>query len=109
LYEVINPEYVFKSTELVTGVEGCLSVPGYAGEVERHEKIVIKGLNRHGRKIKLEAEGWLARVFQHEIDHLDGVLFTDHISDPEKIWKVQEGEEELAEVQAEREKRLRAA
>ncbi len=104
LYVVINPEYLYKSEEMTSGVEGCLSVPGYAGEVERHTKVAIKGLDPRGRKIKLEAEGWLARVFQHEIDHLDGVLFTDHISDPAQVWRVQEGEEELAEVQAERKK-----
>jgi peptide deformylase len=102
LYAVINPEYVFQSAEMVSGVEGCLSVPGWAGEVERHDKVVVKGLDRHGRKIKLEVEGWLARVFQHEIDHLDGVLFTDHVKDPAKIWRVDEGEEEQVEVQAHR-------
>lgn len=100
LYVVINPEYVFKSDEMVSGVEGCLSVPGWAGEVDRHVKVAIKGLDRHGRKIKLEAEGWLARVFQHEIDHLDGVLFTDRVKDSTKVWRVEEGEEEEIEVQA---------
>jgi len=102
LYVVINPEYAYKSDEMITGVEGCLSVPGWAGEVERHEQIAVKGLDRHGRKIKLETSGWLARIFQHEIDHLDGVLFTDHIQDPDKIWQVTEGEEELAEIEAKR-------
>lgn len=105
LYVVLNPEYLYKSEERVTGVEGCLSVPGWAGEVERHHKVVIKGLDRHGRKIRLEAEGWLARVFQHEIDHLDGVLFTDHIQDRAKIWRVEEGKEEEAEVEGERRRR----
>jgi peptide deformylase len=97
LYIVFNPEYVFRSDEMVDGVEGCLSVPGYAGEVSRHHKVVVKGLDRHGNRIRIEAEGWLARVFQHEMDHLDGVLFTDRISDPEKIWEIKPGEEEAVE------------
>ena len=97
LYIVFNPEYVFRSDERADGVEGCLSIPGYAGEVSRHHKVVIKGLDRHGNRVRIEAEGWLARVFQHEMDHLDGVLFTDRISDPEKIWEIKPGEEEAAE------------
>ncbi len=96
-YIVFNPEFIWKSEETVDGVEGCLSIPGYAGEVTRHEKVVIKGLDRQGRRIRIEAEGWLARVFQHEIDHLDGVLFTDRISDPDKIWPIEKGEEETVE------------
>jgi peptide deformylase len=97
LYVVFNPEYVWKSEELVDGTEGCLSVPGYAGEVTRHHKVVVKGLDRQGKRIRIEAEGLPARVFQHEIDHLDGVLFTDRISDPEKIWEIKPGEEEAVE------------
>ncbi len=96
-YIVFNPEYVFKSDELVDGVEGCLSIPGWAGEVTRHARVVVKGLDKQGKRIRIEAEGWLARVFQHELDHLDGVLFTDRISDPEKIWQIREGEEESVE------------
>lgn len=98
LYVVFNPEYVFQSDEMADGVEGCLSIPGWAGEVTRHHKVVVKGLDRHGKRIRIEAEGLLARVFQHEIDHLDGVLFTDRISDPEKIWEIKPGEEEQAEM-----------
>ena len=97
LYVVFNPEYVWKSEELADGTEGCLSVPGYAGEVTRHHKVVIKGLDRQGKRIRVEAEELLARVFQHEIDHLDGVLFTDRISDPAKIWEIKPGEEEQVE------------
>jgi peptide deformylase len=100
LYVVFNPEYVWKSDEMMDGTEGCLSVPGWAGEVTRHHKVVVKGLDRHGKRIRIEAEELLARVFQHEIDHLDGVLFTDRISDPEKIWSIKEGEEEQVEKQS---------
>jgi peptide deformylase len=98
-YIVFNPEYVHRSDEMVDGIEGCLSIPGYNGEVTRHYQVVIKGLDRYGQRLRIEAEGLLARVFQHEMDHLDGVLFTDRISDPEKIWQVTEGEEEQAERQ----------
>ena len=105
-YIVFNPEYVFKSDELVDGVEGCLSIPGWAGEVTRHHKVVVKGLDRHGQRIRIEAEGLLARVFQHEIDHLDGVLFPDRISVPEKIWEIQAGQEEQVEKDAANAKRL---
>jgi peptide deformylase len=102
LYIVFNPEYLFQSEEMVDGVEGCLSIPGWAGEVSRHDKVVVKGLDRHGNRVRIQTEGWLARVFQHEIDHLDGVLFTDRISDPKKIWEIQEGEEEAVEADAAR-------
>lgn len=84
LFVMANPEIVEKSDEKVLGIEGCLSVPGLIGEVERHESITIKGQNRHGQPVKIKAEGWLARIFQHEIDHLDGIVYTD-LTD--KVWK----------------------
>ena len=90
LFVVANPEIVEKSEEMVSGVEACLSIPELVGEVDRHKKIVIKGMNRQGKPLKIKAEDWLARIFQHEIDHLDGVLYTDHT---EKVWKPREGEE----------------
>src|SRR5512139_925730 len=70
LYVMVNPEIVKTSEEKVTGIEGCLSIPGIVGEVERFESIQLKGLNRRGKPVKLKADGWLARIFQHEIDHL---------------------------------------
>ena len=79
------------------GVEGCLSVPGWVGEVSRHRAVTVKGLDLLGQAVRIKAEGLLARVFEHELDHCDGVLFIDHIEDPEKIWPVPEGEEEAAE------------
>ena len=91
LYAVVNPEIVSKSEEMETGIEGCLSIPGLVGEVERHASIVVKGLNRHGRPIKIKANGWLARIFQHEIDHLNGVLFTDHAL---QVWQQEAKQEE---------------
>lgn len=74
--ELINPRCVSAEGEEV-GLEGCLSIPGKYGEVPRAMKLEIRALNRHGDEVKLEAEGLLARIIQHEMDHLDGVLFTD--------------------------------
>jgi peptide deformylase len=91
LYVMINPEIVKASEEMVTSVEGCLSVPGLQGEVERHLALQLKGLNRHGRPMKLKVDGWLARIFQHEIDHLNGVLFTDRAT---RVWQPKDGEVE---------------
>jgi peptide deformylase len=91
LFVIINPEIVKPSEEMVAGVEGCLSIPGLVGEVERHQSLQIKALNRHGKPVKIKADGWLARIFQHEIDHLNGVVFPDRAS---KIWKPEPDEEE---------------
>jgi len=76
-YVIINPEVIKKSKEVVIFEEGCLSVPGYFGMVERPEKITIVGFDQKGKKIKIKAWGVLARVFQHEIDHLNGIIFID--------------------------------
>jgi peptide deformylase len=92
LYTVVNPEIVRPAQETEKGTEACLSVPGFLGEVERVSSLTVKGQNRHGLPIRIKAKGWLARIFQHEIDHLDGVLFTDRA-----LWvrKIEEGEEVL--------------
>jgi peptide deformylase len=97
LYVIINPELARKSRDVEEGIEGCLSVPGWIGEVLRHHAVTVKGLDPRGQPVRIKAEGLLARVFQHEIDHCDGILFIDHIEDPEKVWPVPEGEEEAAE------------
>ena len=88
LYAVVNPEITRTSKETEIGTEGCLSVPGVVGDVERFCSLTVKGLNRRGQPVKIKASGWLARIFQHEIDHLDGVLFIDRA---EKVWLI-EGE-----------------
>ena len=98
---MINPEIVWTSEEMVQGTEGCLSVPGWVGDVLRHEAIVVRGLNRNGEKIKIQAEGWLARIFQHEIDHLDGVLYIDKLVSKDTLRRVQAGTEEEEERKAE--------
>src|SRR5688572_152930 len=92
LFVIINPEITKVSEEKILGVEGCLSIPGLIGEVERHESVQVKALNRHGNPFKIKAEGWLARIFQHEIDHLNGVLFTDKAT---QLWKPREEDEEV--------------
>jgi len=84
LFVMVNPEIVKASEEMETGVEGCLSIPGIVGEVDRHLSVQVKGLNRRGQPVKVKAEGWLARIFQHEIDHLNGVLFPDRAT---RLWK----------------------
>jgi peptide deformylase len=88
LYMVVNPEIARFSKETETGTEGCLSIPNVAGEVDRPAAVTVKGQNRHGQPVKIKARGWLARIFQHEIDHLDGILFVDRA---ERVWKI-EGE-----------------
>ena len=90
-WAVINPEIVKASEEKAVGAEACLSIPGYAGDVERHQAVVIKGFNVRGKPIRIKAEDFTARVFQHEIDHLNGVLFIDRAS---KVWKIEEHPEE---------------
>jgi len=87
LYTIVNPEITRKSVETIEGTEGCLSVPGYLGEVTRHVSITVKGQTRYGQPVTLKLKDWTARIFQHEIDHLYGVLFTDLAS---KIWKPDE-------------------
>lgn len=89
LYVLVNPEIVKASAETELGVEGCLSIPGFVGEVERHSAITVRGLNRRGQPVRWKVKGWTARIFQHEIDHLNGVLFTDRAR---RVWMPQEAE-----------------
>ncbi len=90
LYVVVNPEIVRKSASTILGNEACLSIPGYFGEVERSESVTVKGLRRDGKHFRIKAKGWLARIFQHEIDHLDGVLFIDRAT---QVWRIEEQED----------------
>lgn len=90
LYAIINPEIVKASPEMEEGEEGCLSIPGWNGLVNRHVWVVVKGFDREGREFRIRARDYVARIFQHEIDHLNGVLFTDHITDRTKLWKSDE-------------------
>lgn len=76
IIELINPEIVAMEGEQI-GPEGCLSIPGITGEVKRAQKCKVKALDRYGNPFEMEGEGLLARAFQHEIDHLNGILFID--------------------------------
>lgn len=87
LYVAVNPKITRFSKELVVGAEGCLSIPNLMGEVERAQEIVVEGQDRHGKPLKMKLRGWVARIFQHEIDHLDGILYTDRTSD---VWETDE-------------------
>lgn len=90
-HALINPEMVSGSGE-EWGIEGCLSIPGLQGEVPRAERVTVAGINEEGKKVKIKAEGLLARVFQHEMDHLDGTMFIDR-ADPETLETVPLNEE----------------
>ena len=90
LYVLVNPEIIATSEEMEDGPEGCLSVPELIGNVERYKEITVKGLNRYGKPAKWKVDGWTARIFQHEMDHLDGILFTDRTDD---VWKPRNDEE----------------
>jgi peptide deformylase len=84
LYVLINPEIVKQSKDNVIGIEGCLSVPGFAGDVARAQVVTVRGQDQFGKKVKIRAQGWLARIFQHEIDHIKGILYTDRAG---QIWQ----------------------
>ena len=83
----VNPKVVKKSGKQ-TFTEGCLSLPGVEAPIERASKVVVKGLDKTGQNIKIEAEGLLATCLQHEIDHLDGLVFIDRVTDPSLIKHV---------------------
>jgi peptide deformylase len=85
---LINPEIVRKTGErLVT--EGCLSIPGYFGEIKRAQSVRVKGHDSSGKEIRIKAEELLAQALEHEIDHLNGVLYIDHLESPDKLYKVE--------------------
>jgi len=79
LIVLINPEIINSEGEIISE-EGCLSLPGFITRLQRKQKVFVKGLDKNGKEIEIEAEGLLARAFQHEIDHLEGILLIDRIS-----------------------------
>ena len=100
LHVLVNPEVVRAEGEQV-GSEGCLSIPGFVGEVRRFDRIVVKGKNRSGKDVRIKAEGLLSRCLQHEIDHIDGVLFSDRAI-PGTFKRVEPGAvEEIAAAEGE--------
>ena len=90
---LINPEILRTDGEEL-GVEGCLSIPRLQGDVPRHTQLLVSGLNRRGRPVRIEASDYLARVFQHEIDHLNGVLFIDRADQKSLHYITEEAEAE---------------
>jgi len=98
-YILINPEVVKTSDHLIEGQEGCLSIPNWQGLVERPEWVEVKAQNIEGRKIRLKVDDLLARIFMHEMDHLDGILYIDHIKDSEKLWQIELEDQTDNEVQ----------
>lgn len=93
IWALVNPEIV-KSDGVQIGYEGCLSYPGWVGEVARYETVVVKGRNRRGKEVRIKSNGFTARAFQHELDHLDGVLFIDRLTNLDTLRRVEDLEAE---------------
>jgi len=91
---LINPEVVRRKGERKVS-EGCLSVPGYFGEIKRAESVTVKGLDPSGKEIRIKAEELLAQVLEHEIDHLNGVLYIDHLESVDKLRRIEPDETQL--------------
>ena len=94
--ELVNPQIVKGSGERLDW-EGCLSIPGYVAEVTRHEKVTVKARDRHGKEFRVRGTELLARALQHEIDHLNGTLYIDHLESLEELVRVSESTEEVTE------------
>jgi peptide deformylase len=90
----INPEIVEESEEVEEAEEGCLSIPGWYGPVWRKERVTVRALNEKGKQFKVKAVDFEARVLQHEIDHLNGILFIDRMEDKTQLHRVESDEEE---------------
>jgi peptide deformylase len=84
---VINPEVTRRIGSRVVN-EGCLSIPGYVGEIKRSELVRVKGMDHRGKELKIKADGLFAEVLEHEIDHLNGILYIDHLESPDKFRKI---------------------
>ena len=84
LFKLVNPEIV-SSSGIQDGAEGCLSLPDVVGNVKRSERVTVKALDENGDEVTIEATGYLARAFQHEIDHLNGIIFTDKATAIERV------------------------
>jgi peptide deformylase len=84
---LINPEIIEKQGECLLQ-EGCLSVPGYQGEIKRSVQVKVKARDRQGRRVRLKGEQLLAQALEHEIDHLNGILYVDRVEGPDKLWKL---------------------
>jgi peptide deformylase len=87
-YMLVNPEIVKTKGERIVS-EGCLSIPGYIGEIKRAEIVTAKGKDQNGKPVRIRAEGLLAQALEHEIDHINGVLYIDHLESPDKLRKIE--------------------
>lgn len=85
---IINPEIVKRDGEQEV-TEGCLSIPGYFGEIKRSATVTVKGRNRQGKAIRIKATGLMAEALEHEIDHLNGVLYIDHLESQDKLHEIE--------------------
>ncbi|HEY3333466.1 MAG TPA: peptide deformylase [Capsulimonadaceae bacterium] len=94
---IVNPKILKMSGEQMDPPEGCLSMPGLQGVVKRAEFVVVKGLDENGKPVRIRGEGYTARVIQHEVDHLDGILFIDRAEKETLHWVTPEEEEEEEE------------
>jgi peptide deformylase len=94
--ELINPQIVRTSGEILDW-EGCLSIPGFVAEVKRHEKVTVKAKDRHGKEFRVKGEELFARALQHEIDHLNGILYIDHLESLEELVRVSDSPSEVEE------------
>lgn len=90
---LVNPELV-KSSGEHTVVEGCLSLPGYRGEIKRAEAVTVKGRDRSGKDVRIKADGLLAHALQHELDHINGVVYVDHLESMDDLYKIEPEEED---------------
>lgn len=88
LHALADPEILWRSPEIEEDQEACLSIPGLYGDVPRHVAIRIRALDRSGRQVELDVADFEARVFQHEIDHLDGILYTQRVTGPDKLYRL---------------------
>jgi len=89
-FAIINPEIVKRSGEREVA-EGCLSLPGYQGEIKRSTSVTVKGLNQQGKIVRIKATGLMAQAMEHEIDHLNGILYIEHVESEDKLYKLEPG------------------
>jgi peptide deformylase len=92
---LVNPELVKSAGELEV-MEGCLSLPGFRGEFKRAESVIVKGRDRQGKQVRIKGEGLLAQALQHEIDHINGIVYVDRLESRDKLYTAEPDEEDEA-------------
>ncbi len=96
-FVLINPDVVKRIGEREVA-EGCLSIPGYQGKIKRAVEVTVKGLDINGKPVRMKARELLAQALEHEIDHLDGILYTDHLESPNRLYEIEPEEDDRLEV-----------